>query len=294
MAGRSNHKNSPGTPMNAIVYDKTDKGREEIATRKYHVPPKLRTLLVMIDGRHPLDALLNKFAALGLTQASVDALVHDAYIAPVPGQAVAAAAVPAAPPVAARPPAQAARERLAARARAAQAGAAGVADADDLFSNSALDAIDLDAPITFAHAALANTQLGDGSDGALPAGDAHAELAAPHTQFDLPASLSHAEAPEVVLASAPMAAARTDAERFHALHSFFNQTIKSTIGLRGILLQLKVEKAANVDELRALRTPYLEAVLKAKGEEMARSLRDRLDSLLGGRPANDDFGLPGD
>jgi hypothetical protein len=269
--------------MNAIVYDKTEKGREEIATRKYHVPPKLRTLLVMIDGRHPLDALLDKFAALGLTQASVDALVNDAYIAPVPGQALAASVVPVAPPVAARAPAQAARERLAARARAAQASAAG---AEGGFSNSALNAIDLDAPITFAHA-----QFGDAGDAVAPARDAHAELAAPPTQLELPASFSHAEATDEPPA-VPLVAARTDAERYYALHAFFNQTIKSTIGLRGIMLQLKVEKAANVDELRALRKPYLDAVLKAKGEEMARSLRDRLDSLLGGRPAVDDFILP--
>lgn len=267
--------------MNAIVYDKTDKGREEIATRKYHVPPKLRTLLVMIDGRLPLDTLLNKFAALGLTQECVDALVSDAYIAPVPGQVVAAVAPP---PVAARPPVLAARERLAARARAAQRSTAGVpgeAAADDaaadegesVFSNSALNAIDLDAPTAFA-----DTQLN-------AAAGAHAELAAPYSHAEAPAVYSHAEAPDT-------APSPGDAERFRALHAFFNQTIKSTIGLRGIMLQLRVEKAANVAELRALRLPYLEAVLKAKGEEMAVSLRERLDSLLGGRPAVDDFVLP--
>lgn len=219
--------------MNAITYDKTDKGREEIATRKYQMPPKLRTLLVLIDGQHPLDTLLVKFSSLGLTQASVDALVSDAYIAPVPGQAVA----PVVAPVAARPPAQAARERLAARARAAQ-------------------------------------------------------LNGPNSQLQI-------DAPEIVAETAPPAAAPTppsvnaDAERIVALHAFFNQTIKSTLGLRGIMMQLKVEKAGTLDELRALRRPYLEAVLKAMGKEMALSLRERLDSLLGGRTGVDDFILPG-
>ena len=59
-----------------------------------------------------------------------------------------------------------------------------------------------------------------------------------------------------------------------ALYDFYNQTIKSTIGLRGIGLQLKVEKAAGIADFRALRLPYLQAVLKAKGREMALSLRE--------------------
>ena len=53
-----------------------------------------------------------------------------------------------------------------------------------------------------------------------------------------------------------------------------------SIGLRGYTLQLKVEKAGSIDEFRALRDPYLEAVLKAKGKEIARSVRTRLDQLL--------------
>jgi hypothetical protein len=68
--------------------------------------------------------------------------------------------------------------------------------------------------------------------------------------------------------------------QFEALYQFYTSTIKSTIGLRGYGLQLKVEKAASIDDFRQLRRPYLEAVLKAQGEEMARSLRNRLDQLL--------------
>jgi hypothetical protein len=89
-------------------------------------------------------------------------------------------------------------------------------------------------------------------------------------------------------------AAADSPERFRALYDFYNQTIKSTIGLRGIALQLKVEKAAGIDDFRALRLQYLQAVLKARGREMAVSLRDRLDQQLGGKPAIDDFELPGE
>jgi hypothetical protein len=52
------------------------------------------------------------------------------------------------------------------------------------------------------------------------------------------------------------------------------------MGLRGYALQIKVEKAVSIEDFRHLRRPYLEAVLKAKGSEMTRSLRARLDELL--------------
>ncbi|MFD2272493.1 hypothetical protein ACFS07_18645 [Undibacterium arcticum] len=53
--------------------------------------------------------------------------------------------------------------------------------------------------------------------------------------------------------------------------------LKSTIGLRGFTLQLKVERANTVADFRELRQPYLEAVLKAKRQRhrarLARSSR---------------------
>jgi hypothetical protein len=109
--------------MNTRIYDKTDKGREEIATRKYQVPPKLRTLLVMIDGRHTLGSLLKNFAALGLSDENVEALLRQGYITLVSGgpQAIEPEA-PAAP----RPPASA-RARMLARTAARQGK---LADAD--------------------------------------------------------------------------------------------------------------------------------------------------------------------
>lgn len=214
--------------MSACVYDKTDKGREEIATRKYQVPARLRTLLVMIDGRHSLDALLKNFAALGLDEDCVNQLLAQDYIRLVSGGPAAnepqtGQAAPARPPAARKRVASAARPRVA------------------------------------------------------------------------PEPPPAAPAPAAELPMAPRAAvvvAMDDAERFRALYAFYNQTIKSTMGLRGLMLQLKVEKASGIDDLRALRPAYLDGVLKAKGREMTLSLRDRLDQLLGGPPAADDFVLP--
>lgn len=222
--------------MNTCIYDKTDKGREEIATRKYQVPPRLRTLLVMIDGRRPLGVLEKDFAGLGLSEASVEELLRAEYITLVSNGVAANEAVLPAP----RPPASA-KARMQARTRAA---AARAQVSDDAY---------LEGPDVIE------------AERAAEAGSEEAPDAAPTME---------------------------EAERFRALYDFYNQTVKSTLGLRGFVLQLKVEKAASVDDFRALRQAYLEAVLKARGREMALSLRDRLDQLLGGPPARDGFVLP--
>lgn len=65
-----------------------------------------------------------------------------------------------------------------------------------------------------------------------------------------------------------------------AVYDFYTKTIKSNIGLRGFTLQLKVEKAETLDELRQLRDPYVEAVQKAKGRDKAALLAQQLDQLL--------------
>jgi hypothetical protein len=70
--------------MSAIIYEKSDKGREEIATRRYQLPSRLRTLLVTIDGIHSADALLKNVAGLGLGEQSIQFLLDQQFIvAPV-------------------------------------------------------------------------------------------------------------------------------------------------------------------------------------------------------------------
>ena len=41
----------------ATIYRKTDKGQAEIETRQYRLPPRLRTPLIMVDGRRTDDDL---------------------------------------------------------------------------------------------------------------------------------------------------------------------------------------------------------------------------------------------
>ncbi|MDB5768661.1 MAG: putative proline-rich protein [Collimonas fungivorans] len=186
-----------------IIFDKTDRGRTEIATRGQAVAPRLRTLLLLVDGKTSNDELLRKVAGLGLGQEHLDELLQ---------------------------------------------------------------------------AGLIQASADSGST------KASTVSSATPTPVETPASKS----------VPPPAAAPVSAEQvlppgqtqFEAIYHFYNDTIKSMIGLRGYGLQLKVERASSIQDFRELRQQYLEAVLKAKGEEIARSLRGRLDQLLylGERP----------
>lgn len=202
--------------MKTSIYDKTAKGREEIATRRYQLAPRLRTLLVMVDGHRPDDELLRNVAGLGLTADAMQELLAQQFIV----------------------------------------------------LSTSYDTIE--APLEQEAEMLA----------------APAPAAAPVAPMPSPAPAATA----VAAAAAPMAPAPakpTKAEQFQALYDFYNKTIKSTIGLRGFTLQLKVEKAACVEDFRELRRPYLEAVLKAKGGELAQRLGQQLDQLLGERSDDD-------
>ena len=221
--------------MLKYIYDKSDKGREEMATRKYHLASRLRPLLLMMDGRRSLDALMKNVAALGLTVDNVAELLAEEYIVLVGGDEPEPAPDVAPPPVRA---AVTARARMAARRDSSARAQHGLLEQLELSTD------DMSGPST-----ITGT------------GDTHAML--------------------VELA----VTGETDAERYRALQDFYTQTIKSTLGLRGMMLQMKVEKCATIAELRELRDTYLDAVMKSKGREMALSLSGRLDQLLDGQPA---------
>lgn len=175
--------------MNTSIYDKTAKGKEEIATRKYQLAPRLRTLLVLIDGRRGEEELLRNVAGLGLGASALAELLEHGYIV-----------------------------------------------------------------LATSYVALAEEPT--------------------------PAELSLAE-------PAPAAQVQQSAQiaQFQSIYDFYNKTIKNTIGLRGFTLQLKVEKASSVADLRELRHPYIEAVQKARGSETAAALARQLDQLLGITPS---------
>jgi hypothetical protein len=66
--------------MADTIFDKTDKGREEIATRKYRLAPRLRTLLLLIDGKQDKQTLLQKFDCLGLDEKNIVELLEQGFI----------------------------------------------------------------------------------------------------------------------------------------------------------------------------------------------------------------------
>lgn len=76
--------------MQIIIYDKTDKGREEIATRKWQLPSRMRSLLVLIDGKKSDADIVQKIGGLGLTLQSLEELQENEFI-----QRVSVDAIPA-------------------------------------------------------------------------------------------------------------------------------------------------------------------------------------------------------
>ena len=151
------------------TYNKTDKGREEIAARTYQLPSRMRTLLVMIDGHHPMEQLLPKVVGLGLDASAVQTLLEQGFIEE--GEAL--------PP----PP-------------------------------------------------------------VLPT---EAELASQYAQA----------------------------------RAFYERTIEPVLGARGQVLQAKLEAAATLDDLKAMRITFFEMVNRIKGRPVALALRKELDGILG-------------
>lgn len=224
--------------MGTRVYEKTDKGREEIATRKHQLPMRLRSVLVMIDGRQQLSGLLPNLTRMGLDQASIDDLVTQEFIRVIPGTEP--VVVPEVVLVARVPTAIRRMQKL----REAHS---------QLNSQlNTLQLIELEQADPVSEIALAPVP---------------APVAAPAFQTPPPPS-------------PPAEPVISDTQRFDSVHKFYNETIRGNLGLRGFGLQLKVEKAGTLDDLRALRQPYLDAVKKTRGNEMAQALDVRLTSLL--------------
>ncbi|GJG95508.1 hypothetical protein [Cupriavidus pauculus] len=82
-------------------------------------------------------------------------------------------------------------------------------------------------------------------------------------------------------AMTPVAAtAPSGADGYKRLYHFYTDVIGNHLGLRGYVLQVKVEKASTVVELAALRDTLGTALQKAKGDITAHAIIDQLDDLL--------------
>jgi len=87
---------------------------------------------------------------------------------------------------------------------------------------------------------------------------------------------SGAKSPQTASAQA----APPGADSYQRLYHFFTDVIGNQLGLRGYVLQIKVEKASTLVELAALRDTLGAALQKAKGEITARAIVDQLDEML--------------
>ena len=77
---------------------KTDKGREEIDSRRFKLSAKLRTLLIVVDGTRTFEQIAGDAAKLGAPEGALDTLLEQGFVAPVgPG------AMPPQPRAAAEP-----------------------------------------------------------------------------------------------------------------------------------------------------------------------------------------------
>lgn len=84
-----------------LVYHKTAKGTEAIATRQHGLTPKLRSMLILIDGKRSFEELLKLSQLLGDTEQLLAQLLDQGFIEPGSVAAPAPAATSAPAPLAA-------------------------------------------------------------------------------------------------------------------------------------------------------------------------------------------------
>lgn len=173
--------------MTNTVFDKTDKGRVEIATRANRLAARQRTLLLLVDGHRDTVELMEKVAGLGLNETALVELLEGGFI-----QVHVAIADTGADTA----PAPAGAENA-----AAVSGGSAAAESDQ--------------------ASAARAAFSDDTTG--------------------------------VRGAATKGILRDGETQYQALYNFYNETIRSAIGLRGYALQLKVERATTIADFRALR-----------------------------------------
>lgn len=63
-----------------LVFARTDKGNQEIDARTYRLPQKLRTVLILVDGRSDVSQLRGKAVAFPELEASLEDLAMNGFI----------------------------------------------------------------------------------------------------------------------------------------------------------------------------------------------------------------------
>ena len=71
------------------------------------------------------------------------------------------------------------------------------------------------------------------------------------------------------------------AERYRVLYGLMSESVREYLGLRGYFMQLKVERCADVAELRALLPALADAIGKARGQAVGRRWREGVEAAVG-------------
>ncbi|ULX54129.1 hypothetical protein A9P79_19630 [Cupriavidus taiwanensis] len=101
-------------------------------------------------------------------------------------------------------------------------------------------------------------------------------------------AMRHAPPPEVAApphTSTVAAHSPAEIQAYQRLYHFYTDVIGQHLGLRGYMLQVKVEKAADLPALMALREPLHAALLKVRGDLTARAIMAQLDQVRDGSAA---------
>ncbi len=89
-----------------VIYHKSAKGTEAIATRQHGLRPKLRSILIMIDGKRGFEDIVKLSQVLGDTEQLLDQLLEQGLIEPRAAAAPAPAVASSPAPLAAATPTQ--------------------------------------------------------------------------------------------------------------------------------------------------------------------------------------------
>lgn len=81
-------------------------------------------------------------------------------------------------------------------------------------------------------------------------------------------------------ASAADTSASAEVARKQTIHHVYSEIIRESLGLRGVTMQLKVERASTLEDYRALAQPLIDAVKKSKGDEAAAAARKRIQAAF--------------
>ena len=82
-------------PHTSVIYQKSAKGSQAIATRDHALTPKLRSMLILVDGTRGYEELVKLSSMLGDTEQLLSQLLDEGYVEPSAQAAAAPTSAPA-------------------------------------------------------------------------------------------------------------------------------------------------------------------------------------------------------